>query len=451
MTCRPAHALLLTAFFSLTLTSCSFPSLFREREECIRIQDGRFIHRGNPYLIVGTNMWYGCYLGSPGPTGDRARLMRELDTLQAHGIDNIRALAASEASAMKRSVRPAIQRAPGVLDDSLLQGLDFLLAEMAKRDMHAVLFLGNYWEWSGGFTQYNAWNGDPLVDPENTGQGWGTFMDSSATFYWKPGSVAMYRNFVKAIVTRVNTANGRIYAEDPTIMAWQLANEPRPGRAGAIGPKNIESFVAWIDASARFIHELDPNHLVCAGSEGTVGTLLSEDLYMRAFSSPSIDYLNCHLWPLNWGWFDPVRWEETLDSTEIKAADYIDQHSVLARRLHKPLVMDEFGLGRDGGVFQPGTSTRARDRYFAHIVGIIEDSVRAGAPIAGSNFWAWGGEGHAMHPDGMWQPGDSFVGDPPQEPQGRNSVFNSDTSTIRILTNHARTMQELSLHQQHLP
>jgi mannan endo-1,4-beta-mannosidase len=168
---------------------------------------------------------------------------------------------------------------------------------------------------------------------------------------------------------------------------------------------------------------------------------------LRAYSTPWIDYLNCHLWPLNWGWFDPTRWQETLPLTEQRGAAYINTHIRLARQLHKPLIMDEFGLGRDGGLISPGVSTQARDRYFSHIVGVIEDSARAGAPIAGSNVWAWGGEGHARHDDGMWLAGDPFVGDPPQEPQGRNSIFVTDTTTIRILTRHAQAMLEISFRE----
>jgi mannan endo-1,4-beta-mannosidase len=105
--------------------------------------------------------------------------------------------------------------------------------------------------------------------------------------------------------------------------------------------------------------------------------------------------------------------------------------------------MDEFGLGRNGGEILPGTPTTARDQYYRLICGVLEDSARAGAPIAGSNFWAWGGEGCAQHPDGMWRPGDSFVGDPPQEPQGRNSIFVSDTSTLGIITRHAMNMRRI--------
>ena len=37
----------------------------------------------------------------------------------------------------------------------------------------------------------------------------------------------IYKEYVKAIITRVNSVNGRRYSEDPTLMSWGLLNEPR--------------------------------------------------------------------------------------------------------------------------------------------------------------------------------------------------------------------------------
>ncbi|HEY6952966.1 MAG TPA: mannanase, partial [Bacteroidota bacterium] len=341
-------------FFS----SCSILSVFERSDDFVRVQGTQLFHNGSPYYFAGTNMWYGCYLGSPGSTGDRPRLLRELDSLKSYGFTNVRALAASEQSALRRSVKPAIQTAPGVVDDSLLQGLDFFLAQMSRRGMHAVLYLGNYWEWSGGMSQYNVWSGAHAVDPEDTTQGWGAFMDFSATFYANPKSQKLYRNYLRMIIERKNTVNGRRYACDPTIMAWQLANEPRPGREHGSGEKNLSAFCKWIDETAMYIHSLDTNHIVSSGSEGTIGTLRSEDLFVQAFQTPHIDYLTFHLWPRNWGWFNPERWEETLPASEANAKSYIEQHLALARKIGKPIVMEEFGLDRDNGSIFPGTPVR---------------------------------------------------------------------------------------------
>ena len=60
------------------------------------------------------------------------------------------------------------------------------------------------------------------------------------------------------------------------------------------------------------------------------------------------------------------------------------------------------------------------------------DSIHAGSPVAGFNYWTWGGEGRAAHSNGWWRPGDSFMGDPPQEQQGLNSIFNTDSTTLAI-------------------
>ncbi len=430
-------------FITLVLSSCSMISLFREQDDFIRVRGSQFLHNGKPYYYAGANVWYGCYIGSPGETGDRPRLLRELDSLKANGIVNLRILAASEEPYIKGSVKPVIQRSPGVLDESLLQGLDFLLAEMAKRHMHAVLFLNNYWEWSGGMVVYNVWSGKEAVDPSDTTKGWGAFMEFSATFYANRKADSLYREYVRRIVTRTNSVTGLPYIQDRTIMSWQLANEPRPGWRGAVAESNLPAFNRWIDQAALLIHSLDTNHLVSTGSEGLVGTLQNADYFLASHKTPNISYLTMHLWPLNWGWFDPTRIPETLPQTETKALDYIAKHLALARQLNKPIVMEEFGLGRDGGAFQVGTPTTARDRYYTLILRSLYDSARVGAPIAGYNLWAWGGEGFALHPDGVWRKGDPFVGDPPQEPQGRNSIFLSDTSTLRIIRDNAMKMMRL--------
>jgi mannan endo-1,4-beta-mannosidase len=60
--------------------------------------------------------------------------------------------------------------------------------------------------------------------------------------------------------------------------------------------------------------------------------------------------------------------------------------------------------------------------------------------LTGVNFWAWGGEGRPRTPQGIWQPGDNFIGDPPHEFQGWYSVFDTDTTTHRIIKTYATKM-----------
>jgi mannan endo-1,4-beta-mannosidase len=431
--------------FAIIVSGCAGFFQFSEPEDFVRVRGTKLFHNGRPYYFLGTNMWYGFYLGSPGPTGDRERLRRELDSLLSIGICNIRVLAASESSYFKHAASPAVQRAPGIVDQELLQGLDFLLDEMGERGMHAVLYLNNYWVWSGGMSQYNVWAGMEALDPEKEPGGWQSYMDFAARFYGNEAANRFYRDYIRSLIMRRNSVNGRFYFEDPTIMAWQLANEPRPGAVGPFGEQNAAEFYRWIDQTAAFIHSLDTNHLVSTGSEGVVGSLLSADHFLAAHESRSVDYLTFHLWPFNWGWFDPRRISETLPVAEEKGGEYIRQHLVLARKMRKPIVLEEFGLGRDSGAYSPRTPVTARDRYFTHLLQILYDSARAGGALSGSNVWAWGGEGFSRNPDFWWRPGDPYVGDPPQEPQGINSVFISDSSTIAILRHFARKMRMIGL------
>ena len=122
-------------------------------------------------------------------------------------------LAISEASTLKRAVTPAVMQRPKHIDETLWQGLDFLLAEMAKRDMKAVLYLNNFWQWSGGMSQYVAWfNGKPVVDPDVTGD-WNAFMDNSAAFYREPKAQEAFRFAIGQLITRKNSVNGRLYVD----------------------------------------------------------------------------------------------------------------------------------------------------------------------------------------------------------------------------------------------
>lgn len=408
----------------------------------VQVQGPRFVLDGETYRFAGANFWYGAYLGAPGGIGDRARLRAELDQLKVAGIDNLRVLAMSEASGFRRAVRPAFMTAPGEYDEQLLQGLDYLLVEMGKRDMKAVLYLNNFWQWSGGMSQYVSWaTGEPLSDPDQTGD-WSAFMQNSARFYSLPKAQAWYRDAIRKVVGRTNGISGVAYVDDPTVMSWQLANEPRPG-SDKRGRDNIAAYDRWVDETAGFIHQLAPRQLVSTGSEGAMGSLGDIDLFAQAHRSRNVDYLTFHLWPSNWSWIDHKDPAARLEPGLAQSLAYIDRHIDLAGRLGKPIVLSEFGLDRDQGSYDPAAGVVARDRFYRAIYDRLLQRMRDGDAIAGSNFWAWGGRGRTTNADWMWKAGDPFTGDPPQEAQGLFSLFDSDTSTLDIVSAHARAVHAL--------
>ena len=431
------------AFAAMSSVSAAAKPAEGKQSGFVKVRNWQFELDGKPYYFAGTNLWYGMYLGSPGETGDRARLLRELDDLAALNVKNLRVLAISESSTLKRAVRPAVLQTPQEVDETLWKGLDFLLAEMAKRDMKAVLYLNNFWQWSGGMSQYVAWfSGKPVVDPDVTGD-WNAFMDNSAAFYREPKAQEAWRATIKLLVRRKNSINGRRYDNDPTIMSWQLANEPRPG-SDANSKPHYDVFVKWTDETAGYLKKLAPKQLISTGNEGWMGTGGSRELFQRAHQTRNVDYLTFHMWAPNWSWFDPKNAEATYQPAMAKINDYLEWHTDVARSMGKPIVLEEFGINRDNGSFSPEATTAYRDRIYTEVYRFIERHVVAGSAFAGSNFWAWGGEGRTSNADFMWKAGDGFVGDPPQEPQGLYCIFDSDATTLAVIKEHARRIRSMT-------
>ena len=414
-------------------------------EEFVQVVNGQFVLQGKPYRFVGANMWYGAYLGSPeDDVGDRSRLVHELDFLNAMGVRNLRILGASEQSPLRDAVSPAITNQGKVVREDLLVGLDFLLAEMAKRDMKAVVYLNNFWEWSGGMATYLSWVRDgEIVDPSDSSTPWPAFALYSSEFYREPRAIALFDDYVKTVTSRVNSVTGKAYRDDPTIMSWQLANEPRPGHRTQSKPY-LDDYYAWVKHTTELIKSQAPEQLVSLGSEGYMGCLQEESCVVKSHAETGIDYMTFHLWLKNWGWFDAKKPDATFERALANANDYIAQHIAIAKQLEMPVVLEEFGLDRDLGEFDASSSTSYRDQYFQYVYDKIEESSKASGPLVGSNIWAWGGFGEAKHKDYIWRKGDaSFVGDPPQEPQGLNSVFARDASTIKTMSDHADRLLSL--------
>ena len=416
----------------------------KNTSDFISVRKGRFELHGHPYCYIGASIWCGCYLSDAKLSGGRKRMVRELDRLQSIGVTNIRLLAGSETSPLAGAISRGITRSPRDWDEDLLSGLDFCLAEMARRNMRAILFVSNYWQWSGGFAQYIRWaTGETIPDPDRPVMAkgnWGSFIKFSARFYVTPAANQLYLDYIAQLIRRRNTVNGRLYRDDPAIMTWELANEPRPGADAAVS--GVPEFCRWVDGTARFIHAQDPNHLVCTGSEGIHGCLDKPDVFLKAHETPAIDYVTVHMWLKNWNWLKDPQPGENFEKAAARARDHVEQHTVLATdTLHKPLVLEEFGLPRDHEQYGPETPTTARDDYFRRMFDQVAESCQAGRALQGANFWAWGGEGRT---GGDMSSAGSLMGDPFCEPQGLNSVFDTDQSTLAVIAQANKKLAALA-------
>lgn len=213
-----------------------------------------------------------------------------------------------------------------------LQRLDSVVAEAAKRKIKLILPLVNNWNEFGGMNQYVRWRGGQYHDE----------------FYTDATIKAWYKAWISHLLNRKNSITGIRYKDDPTIMMWELANEPRCiGSGGANGyPRSpnctTSTLVSWAAEMSRYIKNIDRNHLVSVGDEGFLclpnGTdwtdNCSEGVDSYAFAAlPHIDAMSVHLYPDADSWGKTPQW----------GTEWILKHAQKAKKLRKAVYLGEFG------------------------------------------------------------------------------------------------------------
>lgn len=424
--------------FVVSLIGLFFAQFFAQNSY-VKVKGDQFFIAGKPYYFIGTNYWYGTYLGlEKDKKRGIERLRKELDFLKANGVTNLRIIAGAEGSGLINAVNrvgPSLQPVQGKFNAEVLDGLDLILAEMGKRNLKAIIFFSNNWEWSGGFQQYLIWNNKVPKDQETRKLTWDEQRDIVSKFYSCAPCKTAYNEQVNLILNRTNKITKKKYTDDPAIMAWELANEPRPMRSFA-----EEDYKKWIADVSAIIKAKDKNHLVTLGHEGYMGTE-NMKLFEEIHADKNVDYVTIHVWAKNWGWFEGEKVAEGFPNVVKKATEYISEHLAVAEKLNKPMVIEEFGLPRNAQSFDIDSPTSLRDKYYGKIFSMVADSAKKGGALAGANFWAFGGASRPIKGQILWKKGDDYMGDPPMEEQGLNTVFDSDKTTWAVINKYSKSLR----------
>jgi mannan endo-1,4-beta-mannosidase len=206
-----------------------------------------------------------------------------------------------------------------------LEMLDTVIASAKAHGVRLVIALTNNWSDYGGMDVYAA----QLL-------GAGQFHD---VFYTNPTIIAAFKTYVQAIVTR--------YINEPTILAWELANEPRCGGSNtAASPTcNTTTITTWIETMSAFVKSLDSNHLVTIGDEGFFNRPGSNNFdfvyqgtlgidFEANIKITTVDYATFHMYPESWGESDVEPW----------GVQWITDHATVMASANKPVIMEEFGI-----------------------------------------------------------------------------------------------------------
>jgi mannan endo-1,4-beta-mannosidase len=390
----------------------------------LEVRGARFYKDGAPFFLAGINHWAASTLARESGAAGWDRVRRDLDALQALGINVIRTMGATEGPDTEPlRVVPSIQPREGTYESAGVAGVLRLADEVRRRGLYAIVMLNNFWPWSGGMAQYLAWAGEgPIPYPPPAGASWESYEQYTGRFYANRRASEAYDRYIRFLVPSLR--------ENPAIV-WELANEPR-------GMTDVAGYRRFIDRTARLIKSLAPGQLVTTGSEGETAAPWHAGLdVVLDHQSPAIDFVTFHLWAQNWGWVRPESVAVDYPAALDRARLYVEDHVARAAVLNKPIVLEEFGFPRDGGSFDPLAPTTLRDRYFEQMYELV-GSLAPSTPLSGILPWAWSGDARPPRPGEDWRPGDALTGDPPHERQGWYGIYGHDSTGAVVREGSAR-------------
>lgn len=361
--------MLLLFMLALSALSNWCPMLLAQQDasdDFVRSAGKNFIHNGRPFYFQGSNHCTLAYLRKDGANTEQS-VDTELENFARHGVRVVRLWAFCDGD---HYTYVPMQHSVGGYHEHALRRLDYTLHAAARHGIKLILVFVNYEPDFGGMDWYVRKLCGPGCDRE--------------IFYTDDLVLAAYRNYVAMIINRKNTYTGKLYKDDTTIMAWELANEPHTSDAyeRKRGLRVGELVFNWLKQMAAFVKSLDPNHLVSSGEEGYRCDSQSDrhnwvndglkgiDFTRNIQQIADLDFATLHIYPDNWGMsYDDRQWV---------FANFIDDRVRIVFAANdgrgKPVVLEETGYRKSYG---------DRDRLLAEIYAHANQ-----AQLAGTMVWS---------------------------------------------------------------
>ncbi|XP_010263608.1 PREDICTED: mannan endo-1,4-beta-mannosidase 7-like [Nelumbo nucifera] len=393
----------LVLFVVLCILQQSFLIQVEAQSGFVRTSGPHFVLNGSPYYANGFNAYWLMYMASD--PSQRSKVSSAFQEASTHGLTVARTWAFSDGG-----YKP-LQYSPGSYNEQMFRGLDFVIAEARRYGIKLILSLANNYENFGGKKQYVEW-------ARNQGQ----YLTSDDDFFRNPVVKGYYKNHIKTVLTRHNSITGVAYKDDPTIMAWELMNEPRC--TSDLSGRTIQ---AWITEMASYVKSIDRNHLLEAGLEGFYGESSAQRKqfnpgfqvgtdFIANNQIPGIDFATVHSYPDQW-------FSSSNDQAQLSfLSNWLDIHIQDAQNiLRKPLLLAEFGKSSK----DPGFNTYERDMLFNTVYSKIYSSARSGGAAAAGLFWQ-------LLTEGM----DSFR-------DGYEIVLSESPSTANVIAQQSRKLYQI--------
>jgi mannan endo-1,4-beta-mannosidase len=183
---------------------------------------------------------------------------------------------------MDKGTNPArIRASDGTLREEGLVALDRVLAAAAEHGVRLILVLTNNWEDFGGAPELVK-----LIAPDEA-------LPKNA-FWSDARAIALQLAYQTALASRVNSQNQRSYRDDPTIFAWELANEARCERNVTPAFCDDMTLARWAKRMSDGLREAGVQQLIAWGG-GSGREDYGDDLRIIA-AHAGVDILTLHMY-----------------------------------------------------------------------------------------------------------------------------------------------------------
>jgi len=254
----------------------------------------RFCIDGRAFYFAGTNTYDMFTFGFDWLPGeqyvDKPRIDAHMARLQADGVTVLRLWMFSHEDWQ------GFEAQKGVYTEEEFILFDYIMKSARDHFIRLIPVFENYWEAYGGIDKRLSWEGLPSGQANR----WRFFNRTQC-----PGCFTQYKNYVQYALARTNFFTGVRWVNDPTVLAWELMNEPRYQDATPNENTTGTTLRAWIDEMGQFVKNLDRNHLVGTGLEGQQTAYGyggdAGNPFVFIHQSPFIDYASGHMYPTE-GW-----------------------------------------------------------------------------------------------------------------------------------------------------
>ncbi len=371
------------------LMLCVSNYLYSQSPGFVYTEAEKFMLDGRPFYFSGANVYdFFTYGSSSGDIEtqfmDKDRIDEHMRRLYVNGIRVVRLWGFSHED------WHGFEPLKGVYSEAQFSLFDYIVKSAEANGIKLIIALENYWNDYGGIKDRLKWEGIEVAGAGTHDQG---------QFFTNESAIQGFKDYVKYFITRKNHYDGVEYRNDPTILAWELMNEPRYQGFGDDLTSN--TLRAWVDDMGAFIKSIDSKHLLGTGIEAhglkyDFGGDEGND-FIKIHESPFVDFTSAHPYIReSWSNF-------TLEQTMKLMAQWADEsHNVIK----KPLYIGEFNV-----------EIQERFEWWEEMYSFIEEN-----KIGASGFW--------------WFPDN-------RTPRDKFAVFEGDVE-VAIYKEHALRMEKMS-------